>query len=99
MYKKKVTFSYINNSILLSTETITKNGFNEIWRQEDKKTHSIQILVYNEKTFEFKAFDRFHWSDEPIDIPIMGLNHCYKRDLWTPIVLHFTNEWWKKRLN
>lgn len=57
-------YSFINNSILLTTKTIEKNGFYEVWRQESNE-HSIQILCFNPDTEEFQAFDRFHWMDEP----------------------------------
>jgi len=93
-------YSYINNSILLSTETIEKNGFKEIYRQVNDDTYSIQILCFNEETREFKAFDRFHWMDEPYYSEggswgeIRGVH--YKKDLWTPIALHYTSEWLKK---
>lgn len=101
-----LSYSFIDNSILLSTETIQKNGFQEIWRQENKE-HSIQILCFNEETKQFQAFDRFHWMDEPYEVKhIHGPNVIaenwipegtyYKEDLWTPIELHFTMEWLNK---
>lgn len=62
--KEYLEFSFINNSILLKTETINKNGFYEVWRQK-KENHFIQILCFNPNTGEFQAFDRFHWSNEP----------------------------------
>ena len=61
-----LSYSFIDNSILLSAETIQKNGFYEIWRQENDE-HSIQILCFNNETKQFQAFDRFHWMDEPYD--------------------------------
>lgn len=103
MFKRKkcLSYSFIDNSILLSTDTISKNGFVEVWRQTSTKNNSIriQILCYNEATFEFQAFDRFHWSDEPIAIPMIGIDSVYKEDLWTPIKLHFSIEWIKRHLN
>lgn len=101
--QKLLSYSFIDNSILLSTETIQKNGFHEIWRQEGKG-HSIQILCFNNETGEFQAFDRFHWMDEPIVVmhehyPDRIIDYgspegtYYKKDLWTPIKLHYTTEW------
>lgn len=106
--KEPLSYSFIDNSILLSTETIQKNGFHEIWRQENNE-HSIQILCYNNDTREFQAFDRFHWMDEPIVVRhihkpnVIAENPTpegtyYKEDLWTPIKLHFTTEWLKEHM-
>lgn len=100
MFKKEyIKYTFIDNAILLSTDTIKKNGFVEVWRQKNKENNSIQILCYNDVTFEFQAFDRFHWSDEPISIPMMGIDVAYKTDLWTPIQLHYSIEWLKRHLN
>ena len=87
-----------NNSILLATKTIERNGFHEIWRQTNSE-HSIQILCFNPDTNEFRAFDRYHWMDEPFDVSY-GLPEgtYYKKDLWTPIKLHFTAEWVEKHI-
>lgn len=63
--KELLKFSFINNSILLKTETIERNGFKEIYRQVNEETHSIQILCFNSETEEFQAFDRFKWMNEP----------------------------------
>lgn len=89
-------YSFINNSILLKTSTIEKNEFHEVWRQQTND-HSIQILCFNEKTGEFKAFDRFHWMNEPIYNGFAG-DYEYEKDLWTPIKLHYTTEWLKEHL-
>lgn len=89
--KEYLKYSFINNSILLSTETINRNGFHEIWRQENDQ-HSIQILCYNPEKEEFQAFDRFHWMNEPIYVGFTGGDY-YEEDLWTPIKLHYTLEW------
>lgn len=62
--KELLKYTFLDNSILLTTDTINKNGFVEVWRQENAE-HSIQILCFNEKTEEFRAFDRYHWMDEP----------------------------------
>ena len=122
MFKKKkkretkereeyLKYSFINNSILLSMATINKNGFYEMWRQENEQ-YSIQILCINLETGEFQAFDRFHWMDEPrivVNPPAWFekdgvLIHCdpleeagtyYNKDLWTPIQLHYTMSWLK----
>lgn len=104
-------YSFINNSILLTTEKIIRNGFYEVWRQENIKSHSIQILCFNPETNEFQAFDRFHWSDEPrivanypyykegIAVDFLEPSGVYyKRDLWTPIKLHYTLDWLKEHL-
>lgn len=107
--KELLTYSFTDNSILLSTETIQKNGFYEIYRQANKE-HSVQILCFNNETGEFQAFDRFHWMDEPYvvnrnhDTNLLGQGWLpngtyYKEDLWTPIKLHFTAEWIKEHLN
>lgn len=101
-HKKKnrfLKYSFIDNSILLKTETINKKGFYEVWRQtkSDGDTYSVQILCYNPTTFEFQAFDRFHWSDEPVFIG-NGIGWSNKEDLWTPIKLHFTLEWLQEQL-
>ena len=95
--KIMLSYSFVDNSILLSTETIQKNGFREVWRQENKE-HSVQILCFNDETGEFKAFDRLHWMDEPHDIPNAGVYNVYKKDLWTPIELHYTVEWLKSHM-
>ena len=106
--KELISYSFIDNSILLSTETIQKNGFYEIWRQENKE-HSVQILCFNNETGEFQAFDRFHWMEEPYvvklntDPNVLGEGWIpegtyYKEDLWTPIKLHYTTEWLKKNI-
>lgn len=112
-----LSYSFINNSILLSTETIQKNGFHEIWRQENEE-HSIQILCFNNETKQFQAFDRFHWMDEPEIVKYkypsgwgydekgnfvheehwLSEGVHYKKDLWTPIELHCTEEWLKGHL-
>lgn len=89
-------YSFIDNSILLSTDTIERNGFCEVWRQQNDE-HSIQILCFNEKTGGFKAFDRFHWMNEPI-YNGFDKDYEYEEDLWTPIELHFTEKWLKKHL-
>lgn len=89
-------YSFIDNSILLKTRTIEKNGFHEVWRQENNK-HSIQILCFNETTGEFRAFDRFHWMNEPI-YDDFTCGTYYKEDLWTPINLHYTEKWLKEHL-
>lgn len=93
-------YSFINNSILLTIETIQRNGFFEIWRQENSE-HSIQILCFNPETGEFQAFDRYYWMDEPYYSDGTGCfslpsGYYYKKDLWTPIKLHFTLEWLKR---
>ena len=101
MFKKKIPklkYSFIDNSILLSMETIEKNGFREIFRQQDNKSHCIQILCFNENTYEFKAFDRFKWMDEPFYEKggcFSAEGWHYKKDLWTPILLHYTTDWLK----
>lgn len=112
--KHHLLYSFIDNSILLSTEKIMKNGFCEVWRQESDE-HSIQILCFNPETEEFQAFDRFHWMNEP-RIPNtpdwLNENGClvfcdsltdldgtyWEEDLWTPIKLHFTEEWLKEHI-
>ena len=101
--RKKIEYSYIDNSILLKTETIWKNGFKEIWRQVNDKTYDIQILCYNPETSELQAFDRFHWMDEPYyddgkGCFSSGRGYYYKEDLWTPINLHYTEKWLKNIL-
>ena len=95
--KELLKYSFVNNSILLSTETIKQNGFQEVWRQQGEN-HSIQILCFNEKTGEFQAFDRFHWMHEPFDEPFTGIYGVYDKDLWTPIKFHFTEKWLKEHL-
>lgn len=60
-------YTFIDNSILLTTKTIERNGFREIWRQTNSE-YSIQILCFNPDINEFKAFDRYHWLDEPFDV-------------------------------
>lgn len=60
----QLKYSFINNAILLTMNTIERNGFYEVWRQQNDE-HSIQILCFNEEKQEFQAFDRFHWMDEP----------------------------------
>lgn len=65
--KTALSYSFINTSILLSTETIQKNGFREVWRQENEE-NSMQILCFNDETKQFQAFDRFHWMNEPHDV-------------------------------
>lgn len=106
--KELLSYSFVDNSILLSLETIQKNGFYEIWRQENDE-HSVQILCFNKDTGEFQAFDRFHWMDEPIVVShihepnVIAENPIpegtyYKKDLWTPIKLHFTTEWLKEHM-
>ena len=108
MFKKKkkretkereeyLKYSFINNSILLSMATINKNGFYEMWRQENEQ-YSIQILCINLETGEFQAFDRFHWMHEPFDEPFTGIYGVYDKDLWTPIKFHFTEKWLKEHL-
>ena len=62
--KEYLEYSFVDNAILLKIEKIEKNGFYEVWRQQNKE-HSIQILCFNEETGEFRAFDRFHWMGEP----------------------------------
>lgn len=89
-------YSFIDNSILLKANTIKKNGFYEIWRQQNDE-HSIQILCFNEQTGEFQAFDRFHWMNEPISNKFTGGDY-WKEDLWTPIKLHYTEKWLKEHL-
>lgn len=97
-----LNFSFINNSILLKTETIEKNGFHEVWRQvkSDGESYSVQILCYNPETFEFQAFDRFQHllKKEPYDCSFSGHTGIYQEDLWTPIKLHYTMEWFEKHL-
>lgn len=101
-------YTFINNSILLTTETIERNGFHEIWRQTNSD-HSVQILCFNPEINEFKAFDRYHWMDEPFYVSFPK-NACvdfapnddegwhYKKDIWTPIKLQFTLEWLEKHV-
>lgn len=89
-------YSFIDNSILLKKNKIEKNGFCEVWRQQNDE-YSIQILCFNEKTGEFQAFDRFHWMNEPI-YDGFTCGDDYKEDLWTPIKLHYTTEWLKMQL-
>lgn len=84
--EKYLKYSFLDNSILLKTKNIEKNGFHEVWRQQNEE-NSIQILCFNEKTGEFAAFDRFHWKISYGD-----------EDLWTPIKLHFTEKWLRKHL-
>lgn len=81
---------------MLKTETINKNGFYEVWRQE-KESYSIQILCYNPTTFEFQAFERFHWCSESVFVG-GGIGWVNKDDLWTPIKLHFSLEWLQEHL-
>ena len=105
--KTVLSYTFTNNAILLSTETIQKNGFREVWRQENEE-NSIQILCFNDETKEFQAFDRFHWMGEPyhtsfpkgaiIDGDIKDPDSYYGKDLWTPIDLHFTLDWLKTHL-
>ena len=90
-------YSFIDNGILLKTNTIKKNGFHEVWRQQNDE-HSIQILCFNNETGEFQAFDRFHRMHEPYDIPFVGEYGVYDEDLWTPIKLHYTEKWLKEHL-
>ncbi len=89
--KEYLKYSFIDNSILLTTETINRNGFYEIWRQENDQ-HSIQILCYNPEKEEFQAFDRFHRMNDPIYDGFTG-GYFYEPELWTPIKLHYTLEW------
>lgn len=89
--EKYLKYSFIDNAILLKTEAIEKNGFREVWRQQNKS--SIQILCYNERTEEFKAFDRFQWMDEK-----MWYGVSFNEDLWTPIKLHFAEQWLKEHM-
>lgn len=102
-------YSFIDNAILLRMEVVEKNGFHEVWRQENKN-HSVQILCFNEETGEFKAFDRYQWMTElrgeySIGDMFLDESTCFKEeyhdtpiDLWTPIQLHFTEEWLRKHL-
>lgn len=94
---KYLKYSFIDNSILLKTKTIERNGFHEVWRQQNDE-HSIQILCFNNETGEFQAFDRFHWMHEPYSIPFVGEYDVYDEDLWTPIKLHYTEKWLKEHL-
>lgn len=89
-------YSFIDNGILLKTNTIKKNGFHEVWRQQNSE-HYIQILCFNEQTGEFQAFDRFHWMNEPVYDGFTG-GEYYEEDLWTPIKLHYTEKWLKEHL-
>lgn len=92
--KELLKYKFINNSILLTMETIEKNGCKIIWTQNNGDTH--QILCFNEKENDFKAFDKYLWSNQ---------NNSLKKDfseidcefkaveLWTPIELQYTNNW------
>ena len=91
--EKYFTYAFINNSLLLTMKNIEKHGFKEIYRQENEE-HSIQIICYNSETCEFKAFDRFHHSDEPYVDEFI----TYKDDLWTPIKVNLSPEWFMKHL-
>ena len=93
---KYLKYSFIDNSILLKKNKIEKNGFCEVWRQQNDE-YSIQILCFNEKTVEFQAFDRFHWMNESIYNGFI-CGDDYEEDLWTPIKLHYTTEWLKMQL-
>ena len=93
---KYLKYSFIDNSILLKMKTIEKNGFHEVWRQQNGE-HSIQIVCFNEQTGEFKAFDRFHWMDEPV-YDGFTVGSYWEEDLWTPIQLHYTEKWLKEHL-
>lgn len=86
MENKYVKYSFIDNGILLTTDEIKKDGFREIWRQQSND-HSIQILCHNENLNKFQAYDRFRWMNEPVYNAIIG-EYQYKKDLWTPIILH-----------
>ena len=89
-------YSFVDNGILLKTSKIKKDGFYEIWRQQNDE-HSIQILCFNERTGDFQAFDRFYWMNEPIYNRFTGVDD-WEEDLWTPIKLHYTEKWLKEHL-
>lgn len=89
MENKYVKYSFIDNGILLTTDEIKKEGFREIWRQQSND-HSIQILCHNENLNKFQAYDRFRWMNEPVYNAIIG-EYQYKKDLWTPIILHYSD--------
>ena len=59
---KPLNYVFINNNILLTTETIENNGYSIVWSQQ--KGVNKQILTFNEKTQEFKAFDKYIYMDE-----------------------------------
>lgn len=84
-----IKYSFVDNGILLTTDEIKKDGFREIWRQQSND-HSIQILCYNENLNEFQAYDRFCWMNEPVYNAITE-EYQYKEDLWTPIILHYSD--------
>lgn len=106
---KKLSFSFVDNSILLTLETINKNGYDIIWEQEEENRK--QILCFNESENDFKAFDRYQWSDEnnalkkeisdikypDCEVGVMKEPSIEMKatELWTPIKLRITNEWLK----
>ena len=104
---KNLTFSFIDNSVLLTMETINKNGYIIIWEQVDN--NNKQILCFNESENDFKAFDRYKWSDENnaqkkeifnIKYPDCEIGiikepsiEMKATELWTPIKFHITKNW------
>lgn len=93
--KKLLKYSFTNNSILLTMDTINKNGFFEIWRQENEEK-SIQILCFNEQSKEFQAFDKFHRMEESTELVWEGVPYKFdEEELWTPIEFHYTLEWFQ----
>lgn len=116
-YKKNdnienLKFSFIDNSILLTLNTIHKNGYKVIWEQISKE--SKQIHCFNEHENDFKAFDKYIWSDEnnAVKKEVFSIRYPMEEigvvqgpviemkatELWTPIELKFTNEWLKENI-
>lgn len=98
-----LSFVFINDSILLTRETLEKNGYYEIWSQESGE--SKQILTFNEEKQDFIAYDKFIYMNDKalyLDHKItdtitdfanyngMGGFACYRqgKELWTPIKFH-----------
>ena len=110
-FRKKppiLKYVFINNSILLTEETIKKNGYEVIWEQEQNYGKTKQIICYNEGKNDFQAFDRYVWSDENSAIKKEGTGRYFSNadgmdfdvnyemkatDLWTPIKMKYTKEW------
>ena len=111
-FRKKppiLKFVFLDNAILLTMETINRNGYEKIWEQSSGRTK--QIICFNEQKNDFQAFDKYVWSNEDNAIKKEGtgkystdidntdkfdfdVNWELKAvDLWTPIKIKYTNEW------